>query len=423
MKLKQFLSWVVFIFTLCGLVAFIFVLISEVRRFDDVASALEKRDVELKSELIANQLDEPLRSGDIYSALSRAAVLGNEIKETGGRLLILSDRGGTIYDSSPVRDDERDDRLYDSHSIDAYDVRVGLPLSAADQLISRARHGHFISAMTAIFGIFFISLFIIRLMTRMRRIVAERDAQIRHIEELERAEAYRREFVSGLAHELRTPLAGIMASVEMLSGEGVDDDTRSVLFDMLKKESERLNNLSQGILELSRVEMRELSGKVDFSDVVLNEILTDIVARTALRVEQSGLSLRLSERSEEVVLSANATMLDHAVTNLVENAIKYSRGSYIELECRRVGDGRVEISVKDDGVGIPSEAQERIFERFYRVESDRNSDAGGSGLGLSLVKHIAKVHGGDVKVVSDLGKGTCFTISIAMSHPEEEKKK
>ncbi len=421
-----------------GLVSFVAVLITEIKAFNGFALELVKHGIKVRTEFISQRLEEPLKIGDMREVYK----LGNRIKEKGGRLAVFTDQGGVFYDSAGLNGGDiptyhsedsallhlandlriapQDGFCYSGCSISGYRIFLSFPLAEIDHLTRKARRGYLVSAGAAAFGIIVIFLFTIQTFKRIHRLAAERDERGRRLAEMERAEKYRKEFISNLAHELRTPLSGIMASVEMLKGSvAFENEDDKALFKMLESETGRLNRLAEGILSLSRIEQIHEADTLRVERVNLNELLREIAARITHKAENVGIKLTFVQSEKDIVVDANAVMIDQMVTNLVENALRYSKADEIKIELGLSADFAI-ITIADNGIGIPKEHQQRIFERFYRVDNDRNSGLGGTGLGLAIVKHIAQLHGGSVSLVSDAGRGTTFRVFLGKEHKGEK---
>jgi two-component system phosphate regulon sensor histidine kinase PhoR len=228
---------------------------------------------------------------------------------------------------------------------------------------------------------------------------------------LKQLERTRTEFVANVSHELRTPLSLIKGCVETLLDGAKDDPAVATRFlQIIQKHTDRLAFLIEDLLVISRLE----SGRVALERRVVSlrplveRALNDFKARAAER--EVGLA---NEVPEDLCAFADAERLQQVFYNLVENAIKYGRRQGRVRVTGRSGEANeVELSVQDDGPGIPPQAQERIFERFYRVDRARSPEQGGTGLGLAIVKHIVQSHGGRVWVKSDLDKGAAFHFTL-----------
>ncbi|HEU4766879.1 MAG TPA: ATP-binding protein [Pyrinomonadaceae bacterium] len=229
------------------------------------------------------------------------------------------------------------------------------------------------------------------------------------ITRLERLELVRQEFLSNVSHELRTPLTAILAFVETLETGALDDPESARRFlSIIRKNASRMHGLIDDILELTAIEggnVRLRAGSVD-----LHSLVSDVCASLAAKAAANGVSL-VNDVQPAVTVLADARRLEQMLTNLIDNGIKFSRdGGTVRISHER-GE-RDKILVEDNGDGIPAQHLERLFERFYRVDRARSRDMGGTGLGLAIVKHLALLHGGEVTVNSELGKGTIFSIHL-----------
>jgi two-component system phosphate regulon sensor histidine kinase PhoR len=225
----------------------------------------------------------------------------------------------------------------------------------------------------------------------------------------ERLELVRQEFLSNVSHELRTPLTSIIAFVETLEN-GAREDTESCqrFLSIIRKNASRMQGLIDDILELTAIE----GGNVQLraAPVELHELVQEVCA--SLDAKAATHSVRLENKVRpEVIVNADARRLEQMLTNLIDNAIKFSRENGTVAISHEPGT-RDRILVQDNGDGIPAQHLERLFERFYRVDRARSREMGGTGLGLAIVKHIALLHGGEVTVTSELGKGSTFTIHL-----------
>jgi two-component system phosphate regulon sensor histidine kinase PhoR len=225
----------------------------------------------------------------------------------------------------------------------------------------------------------------------------------------ERLELVRQEFLSNVSHELRTPLTAIMAFVETLeSGAKEDPESCQRFLSIIRRNASRMHGVIDDILELTAIE----GGNVQLraAPVELHLLVDDIYASLATRAEAQSISLR-NEVTPRTFVYADARRLEQMLTNLVDNAIKFTRPDSTVRVSHEAGT-RDRILVADNGGGIPAQHLERLFERFYRVDRARSREMGGTGLGLAIVKHLALVHGGEITVESELGKGSTFTIHL-----------
>lgn len=229
------------------------------------------------------------------------------------------------------------------------------------------------------------------------------------ITQLEKLERVRQEFLSNVSHELRTPLTAILAFVETLESGALEDLENSRRFlEIIRKNATRMQNLIDDILELSAIEAGNVN--VEAEEIELTPLINDVITSLAAKASSRGIEVS-NQVTPGTVVVADARRLEQMLTNLVDNAIKFNRdGGRVNILCE-TGD-RTRILVQDTGEGIPAQHVERLFERFYRVDRARSREMGGTGLGLAIVKHLARAHGGEVRVKSALGQGSVFEIDL-----------
>lgn len=227
---------------------------------------------------------------------------------------------------------------------------------------------------------------------------------------IERLEKMRQEFLSNISHELRTPLTSIMAFVETLESGAIDDPENNRRFlGVVRRNAERMNDLISDILELSLIESGGVT--IEIKQVRVSSLVDEVFASLSSKAGEREIRL-INEIDAEVRVPADPIRLEQMLTNLIENAIKFNRlGGTVTLSLNSRDDQHL-ISVADTGEGILPAHLPRIFERFYRADRGRTREVGGTGLGLSIVKHLARLHGGDVSVSCDLGRGSRFVIKI-----------
>lgn len=222
----------------------------------------------------------------------------------------------------------------------------------------------------------------------------------------------RREFVANASHELRTPLTTIKMVLETLGGDEnitKNELTKSFL-EMADAESSRMEALIKNLLTLSQLDSKTIN--FEMKKLNITESVQSIANTLSLTASSKGHTLTFDGTHEPLYINGDRIRVEQTVINIVSNAIKYTPdGGEIHVSLREAGSN-VEISVSDNGIGIPKEDIPRLFERFYRVEKARNSDKGGTGLGLAIAKEFVSAHGGDIKVESEVGKGTTFVISF-----------
>jgi two-component system sensor histidine kinase SenX3 len=231
---------------------------------------------------------------------------------------------------------------------------------------------------------------------------------VEDVSERQRLDTVRRDFVANISHELKTPVGALGLLAETLAFEDDPDVSRRLALRM-QQEAFRVARTIDDLLELSRIEARELPSR---QPVPLHLIIAEAVDRTRPAAELRRVEIRAREPSNRLTVLGDRRQLVSAVANLLDNAVKYSdEDSSVDVVART--DGRmVELDVRDRGVGIPARDQERIFERFYRVDRARGRDTGGTGLGLAIVRHVVSNHEGNVRVRSREGEGSTFTLYL-----------
>jgi two-component system, OmpR family, phosphate regulon sensor histidine kinase PhoR len=231
------------------------------------------------------------------------------------------------------------------------------------------------------------------------------------ITRLRQLEAIRQDFVANVSHELRTPLSLIKSAAETLIDGGKNDPAITTRFlEIIDKHASRLTLLLDDLLLLARLD----SGRVEIEvqSLALRSAVQDSLDDAALIARTRGVTIT-NEVPAGLVASADPVRLRQVLANLIDNAIKYGRpDGHVTVTARRVSLTTIEASVRDDGPGIPVEAKERIFERFYRVDKARSREQGGTGLGLAIVKNVVQAQGGDVRVESAVGSGSTFYFTL-----------
>ena len=231
------------------------------------------------------------------------------------------------------------------------------------------------------------------------------------VSELRRLENLRQDFVANVSHELRTPISLIRGAVEtLLDGAKDDPEARDKFLGIIDRHGARLGLLIEDLLLLSALD----SGRIELHTHSLSvrdavqEVVDDLApaaAERAVRVE--------NHVAADLVARADAVRLRQILSNLIDNAIKHGREQgEVSVTAERLGDAWLQVAVRDDGPGIPPEARERVFERFFRVDKARARHQGGTGLGLAIVKNLVLAHGGDVRVESADGRGTVFRFKL-----------
>ncbi|TFH25397.1 MAG: HAMP domain-containing protein [Myxococcales bacterium] len=236
---------------------------------------------------------------------------------------------------------------------------------------------------------------------------------------LRRLESIRRDFVANVSHELKTPITCIKGFIETLSEGAIDDPTAARRFlAIVGRQADRLSAIIEDLLDLSRIEQEGELGTVPVTLDRIGDILAGALEVCRLKADAKSIALEL-ECDPAIEVRVSAPLLEQAVVNLVDNAVKYSDPG-ASVSVRATCDAAdLRIDVIDDGCGIESRHLPRLFERFYRVDKARSRSLGGTGLGLAIVKHIAQAHRGDVSVQSRAGEGTRFTIRIPVHRQED----
>jgi two-component system sensor histidine kinase SenX3 len=224
-----------------------------------------------------------------------------------------------------------------------------------------------------------------------------------------RMEASRRDFVANVSHELKTPVAAMAVLAEALLESSDEPETVRRFGQMLHTESQRLANMVGELIELSRLQGAERLPDLVVVDV--DSVVQEAISRYKVVADNADITITTDAPTGFEVLGDQGLLVT-AVANLISNAIAYSpNGSTVSISRRREGD-QVEIAVTDRGIGIARADQERVFERFFRVDKARSRATGGTGLGLAIVKHVAANHDGTIRVWSRPGTGSTFTLSI-----------
>ena len=239
------------------------------------------------------------------------------------------------------------------------------------------------------------------------------------ITELKALEGVRRDFVANVSHELRTPVAIINGYLETLIDGALDDRAMAEKsLNVMWKNNQRLMLLIEDLLSLSQLEGKQAAA-LHFEPTDLRLCVVRVVERLEPTITEKGASVRMALPPDLPPLEADPHRLDQVFFNLIENALKYGEAARREIVvgAERRGTDVVEITVSDNGPGIPAVDQPHVFERFYRVRKDRSRAVGGTGLGLSIVKHVVLAHGGQVGVESQPGRGATFRLRL----PVEQK--
>ncbi len=235
--------------------------------------------------------------------------------------------------------------------------------------------------------------------------------------EIRRLDSIRRDFVANISHELKTPIGALSILSEAVLEASNDPEAIAKFANRMQVEAKRLSELVQEIINLSRLQDDDplRNGKI----FEISEAISEAIEQSRLSAQVRKITL-FYESNTEAFMLGDRKQVTMAIHNLIENAINYSPDSTRVAIDLKIKDQIAEISVSDQGIGIPEKDLERIFERFYRVDPARSRLTGGTGLGLSIVKHIALNHGGDVSVWSVEGAGSTFTLRFPLTSESVE---
>jgi len=231
------------------------------------------------------------------------------------------------------------------------------------------------------------------------------------MENLKRLDRVRTDFVANVSHELKTPLTLIKGYIETLQSKAINDKEKSAKFiSIIKEHSDRLGYIIDDLLSLSEVELsRDCVNKTKFD---LKEVIDEISLGFEQALAEKNQSLTVSTTGDDFRIQADHNKIEQVFANLIDNAVKYTKESgKIEISLYEQ-EQTVRVAVQDNGIGIPKEHRDRVFERFYRVDKARSRELGGTGLGLSIVKHIVLAHNGKIEIDSEPNKGTKVSVTF-----------
>jgi two-component system sensor histidine kinase SenX3 len=238
-------------------------------------------------------------------------------------------------------------------------------------------------------------------------VLAEDQTESRRVEEV------RRDFVANVSHELKTPVGALALLAETVEDAADDPEAVRRFAGRMRYEASRLTSLVKDLITLSRIQAAE--PVPDPVPVKLDAVVAEALDRCRMKAGARGIELAAATEGGLVVLG-DEDLLVTALRNLLENAVDYSpEHTRVLVSTKRASEHTVEISVADQGIGIPERDRERIFERFYRVDPARSRATGGTGLGLAIVKHVTAAHGGNVTVWSKVGAGSTFTLRLPLA--------
>ena len=227
-------------------------------------------------------------------------------------------------------------------------------------------------------------------------------------EDILRSATMRQEFTANVSHELKTPLTAISGYAELIENGMVSGDDSVRFAGEIRKNSTRLLSLINDIINLSELDD---GVKLNLEKMDLYEAAKNCIKNLKVAADKNDIKLMLLGTT--AYINADKSMIDEVLYNLCDNAIRYNnKGGNVIVDVSNTLDGKVKLTVKDNGIGIGKEHQERIFERFYRVDKSRSRESGGTGLGLAIVKHILTSHGAELSLASEPGKGTSITVTF-----------
>src|SRR5580693_6481673 len=239
-------------------------------------------------------------------------------------------------------------------------------------------------------------------------VLAEDQTESRRVEEV------RRDFVANVSHELKTPVGALALLAETVEDAADDPEAVRRFAGRMRHEASRLTKLAQDLITLSRIQAAEPIP--DPIPVDLSIVVAEALDRCRMKASAHGIDLE-AKGDPGLVVMGDEDLLANALRNLLENAVAYSpEQTRVVVSTTRVADDVAEVSVADQGIGIPQRDLERIFERFYRVDPARSRATGGTGLGLAIVKHVTAAHGGKVTVWSKVGEGSTFTLRLPIAN-------
>ena len=402
------LEWLPAVLAAVAFVGFVVGFGYELVSYQEKVVAWAQGDINSRAHLAAAHLAEPLRTQD-FAAIHR---IGAACEADGVHLVVTSDRGGIVFSSQPKG--TNDLPIFSERCPSGeFGVMIGMPQARVMAPFKRALRGFVLAALVGIAGV--LLFFFVTYRQRVR------------IRELAKLEKFRREFIADVSHEIKTPLTGILGAVDLMNDElGMRNEewrNGTVLLGMIKKEAKRLNGLVQSILDLARLEREGDVLNLEETDV--GELVRDVVEGLEPVARATGIDLSCvpvcqRPRSEDAAgtvkdaagtVKVDGQLIGQAVSNLIVNAIRHSGSKDVVVLLEETAKA-VRIAVEDHGVGIPPEHAAQIFERFHRVDPARAAETGGAGLGLAIVRRIARLHGGDVTLAAVQPHGCRFTLTV-----------
>lgn len=310
-----------------------------------------------------------------------------------------------ILTKKDVLDKVNDKKLHNFYYVDLFpfdyvrkDYYLGVSFGSVQSVIFENMGWMFLSSGFCIFGLMFV--FIITIVIIMRQ---------------QKLSVIKNDFINNMTHEFKTPIATISLATSAITKEKVLNDKEQLLkFNaMIKSENDRMNKYVERILQQAKLDRKELH--LNKTNVDINLLVKEAVGHFLLQVQDVGGKIETSLDAENFILYADEVHLLNAVCNLIDNAIKYSgEAPMIDVFTKKEGNGYA-IGVRDQGIGISKDAQKKVFKRFYRVTSGNLHNVKGFGLGLSYVKSIVELHGGEVRLTSKKNKGTLVEIILKIN--------
>lgn len=312
--------------------------------------------------------------------------------------IVIVDRSGTVRKRNAAAA-----RFHDARHAEA------VVEQAIDELLTEALEGNPVQRELQLYGPPPETLLLRGFPLREGAVVVGAVVFIRDMSEVRRIDEVRRDFVSNVSHELKTPIGALTLLAETLVSSD-DDEIMRQLAERVLGEADRLGRIVDDLLDLSLIESNDVSAR---EPVPVERIIHEAVDRVRPVADDRGIAIVVGAIDAERTVMCDHQRVTSAVTNLLDNAVKYSEaeadGDHATVRIEAVHEGdRLAITVQDHGIGIPTRDLERIFERFYRVDRARSRATGGTGIGLSIVRHVAQAHGGEVTVESREGEGSTF---------------
>lgn len=252
----------------------------------------------------------------------------------------------------------------------------------------------------------------------LRKITKEKNEKEKLLNKLQKLEQMRKEFVANVSHELKTPITLIKGFVEtLIDNPQTPQEELSKFLKIINTHADRLDGIISDLLSLSRIEQDQEINNIEMRTNTLFQILKRAIESCLPAANTNETKLNLT-CDKNLKIEANAALIEQALINLINNAIKYSpEKNIVDITAEKEGE-KINITVTDQGPGIPKEHLKYIFQRFYRIDKARSRKMGGTGLGLAIVKHIAAAHKGKASVTSTVGKGSHFQITLPMTQDQ-----